>query len=131
MLFSLLAVFPGANFRLMAILTANIIALHSPLFTIRLLPGIIQLKLNSQLLIVHLKLLTAGPLRLYSLFYNGQVKCVYSDGLSVMDDVEGVYGYTKFLVTLHEGTPEERAECKEGASIMGWTERMMKAEKML
>ena len=66
-----------------------------------------------------------------TVFYNGQVKCVYSDGLSVMDDVEGVYGYTKFLVTLHEGTPEERAECKEGASIMGWTGRMMKAEKML
>ena len=66
-----------------------------------------------------------------TVFYNGQVKCVYSDGLSVMDDVEGVYGYTKFLVTLHEGTPEERAECKEGASILGWTGRMMKAEKML
>ncbi len=57
--------------------------------------------------------------------------CIAADGLSVMDDVGGIYGYVNFLKTIHEGEPEERESMREWAKWMGWTGRMYKAESVL
>ena len=58
-------------------------------------------------------------------------ECVAVDGLPVMDDVGGPYGYISFLQELHEGEPEEREENKSWARGMGWTGRMPKAKSVL
>lgn len=58
-------------------------------------------------------------------------ECIAVDGLPVMDDVGGPYGYISFLQELHEGEPEEREENKTWARGMGWTGRMPKAKSVL
>ena len=58
-------------------------------------------------------------------------ECIGVDGLPVMDDVGGPYGYINFLQELHEGEPEEREENKTWARGMGWTGRMSKAKSVL
>ena len=57
--------------------------------------------------------------------------CIAADGLPVMDDVGGIYGYIEFLKNLHEGSKEEREKMKVWACFMGWTGRMNRAEKLL
>ena len=58
-------------------------------------------------------------------------ECISADGLNVMDDVGGIYGYIRFLEAIHGSDPEEIEETKKWARFMGWTGRMRKAEKML
>ncbi|MBR3516862.1 MAG: hypothetical protein IKO10_11160 [Lachnospiraceae bacterium] len=58
-------------------------------------------------------------------------ECIAVDGLPVMDDVGGPYGYINFLQELHEGEPDEREENKTWARGMGWTGRMPKAKSVL
>ena len=58
-------------------------------------------------------------------------ECIAVDGLPVMDDVGGPYGYISFLQDLHEGEPEEREENRTWAKGMGWTGRMPKAKSVL
>ena len=60
-----------------------------------------------------------------------ELRCVYTDGLNVMDDVGGIDGFVEFLVELNEGEPEQREACKAWASNMGWTGRMVKEERVL
>lgn len=60
-----------------------------------------------------------------------QLKCVYSDGLNVLDDVGGISGFADFLISLHEGDPDERESFKNWASGQGWTGREYKPEKIL
>lgn len=57
--------------------------------------------------------------------------CISIDGLALMDDVGGVYGYADFLRTIHEGDPDEAAEYHEWARSMGWTGRMNRPETLL
>lgn len=61
----------------------------------------------------------------------GNPICIGLDGLSVMDDVGGIYGYLSFLEELHEGEPEEREENKIWSRGMGWTGRLGKAKNVL
>lgn len=58
-------------------------------------------------------------------------ECIGLDGLPVMDDVGGPYGYIRFLQELHEGEPDEREDRKTWAKGMGWTGRMPKAKSVL
>ena len=60
--------------------------------------------------------------------------CVYADGLNVMDDVGGLYGFQEFLQTINSKLPddaEEKESAKEWARGMGWTGRKVKAENIL
>jgi hypothetical protein len=59
------------------------------------------------------------------------LRCIYSDGLNVLDDVGGIYGFADFLEELHEGEPEERESCKLWSSNMGWTGRDAKPKSVL
>lgn len=64
--------------------------------------------------------------------------CISSDGLPVMDDVGGMYGYCEFLRALH-GTEQEllysmfesTEHAKEFGKSMGWTGRAVRPENML
>ncbi len=53
------------------------------------------------------------------------------DGLSLMDDVGGIYGYIDFLRVIHGEDPDEKENMKEWAKWMGWTGRMTKPESLL
>ncbi len=57
--------------------------------------------------------------------------CVALDGMSVMDDVGGIFGYVEFLRTIHGDDPEEREESRDWARWMGWAGRMNKPETLL
>jgi len=63
--------------------------------------------------------------------YERKLKCTYSDGINVLDDVGGVYGFVDFLQELHEGEPEERESYKEWSSGQGWTGREIKPKSVL
>lgn len=62
---------------------------------------------------------------------SGKPTCLEADGLSLMDDCGGVYGYLEFLRLLDHGDPEEAAEAREWAREMGWNGRRKKPENML
>jgi len=57
--------------------------------------------------------------------------CIGLDGLPVMDDVGGLWGYIDFLQNIHEGDKEDREESKEWAKDMGWSGKMPKAATLL
>ncbi len=60
--------------------------------------------------------------------------CVMADGLNVMDDVGGIYGYQDFLRVINSNAPEDREEKEESklwAKGMGWTGRKTKPENIL
>lgn len=57
--------------------------------------------------------------------------CIALDGLSLLDDVGGVFGYTNFLQKIHGEEKEEAEEYREWARGMGWTGRMNRPETLL
>ena len=57
--------------------------------------------------------------------------CICKDGLNVLDDVGGMWGYRDFLVTIHEGSEEEQDEMREWARYLGWTGRNVSPKNML
>ena len=57
--------------------------------------------------------------------------CISKDGLNVLDDVGGMWGYRDFLVTIHEGSKEEQEEMREWARYLGWTGRNVTPKNML
>ena len=57
--------------------------------------------------------------------------CVDVDALPVCDDVGGIHGYCRMLVTLHGDDPEKKESMKEWARYMGWTGRKVKPENIL
>lgn len=62
---------------------------------------------------------------------NYRPRCICKDGLSVLDDVGGMWGYREFLVTIYEGSEEEREEMREWARYLGWTGRNVSPKNML
>ena len=62
---------------------------------------------------------------------NYRPRCINKDGLSVLDDVGGMWGYRDFLVTIHEGSEEEQEETREWARYLGWTGRNVSPKNML
>ena len=57
--------------------------------------------------------------------------CIDADGMNLVDDVGGVYGYVDFIKTLHGDDKEVAREMLEWAEGLGWSSRMNKPEKML
>lgn len=62
---------------------------------------------------------------------NYRPRCICKDGLNVLDDVGGMWGYRDFLVTIHEGSEEEQDEMREWARYLGWTGRNVGPKNML
>lgn len=63
--------------------------------------------------------------------YKKTPMCLFAEGLCLLDDVGGVYGFVDMLRTIHGGDPAEAGEMRKWAREMGWTGRMSKPEKML
>ena len=60
--------------------------------------------------------------------------CVMSDGLNVMDDVGGIYGFYDFLKMINSSDPDDESEKEQyrsWARMMGWTGRRTKPENIL
>ena len=57
--------------------------------------------------------------------------CIDADGINLVDDVGGIYGYVDFIRTLHGDDIEAAREMLEWAESLGWSSRMNKPEKML
>jgi len=60
--------------------------------------------------------------------------CVSVDGLNVMDDVGGLFGYQRFLKTINSkrsGDIEEREDMRSWAKSMGWTGRKTQPKNIL
>ena len=62
---------------------------------------------------------------------NYRPRCICKDGLNVLDDVGGMWGYREFLATIHEGNEEEQEETREWARYLGWTGRNVNPKNML
>ena len=62
---------------------------------------------------------------------NYRPRCICKDGLNVLDDVGGMWGYREFLATIHEGSEEEQEETREWARYLGWTGRNVNPKNML
>lgn len=62
---------------------------------------------------------------------NYRPRCICKDGLNVLDDVGGMWGYRDFLATIHEGSEEEQDEMREWARYLGWTGRNVNPKNML
>lgn len=56
---------------------------------------------------------------------------IVRDGINVMDDVGGIFGFCEFLKQLHEGEPEERDQLRQWTKMFAWAGRMAKPENML
>jgi len=72
--------------------------------------------------------------KLQEVYLKGCPICVMSDGLNVMDDVGGLYGYQEFLKTINDKSPDvvtERQDTLDWAKGQGWTGRKTKPENML
>lgn len=59
------------------------------------------------------------------------VQCIALDGLPLMDDVGGLYGYIEFLQTWKEGDREEARDVMDWAKGQGWTGKPSKPENLL
>lgn len=57
--------------------------------------------------------------------------CVYVDGLNVVDDAGGIYGFMDMLEIINSGPAREKSEYKNWAQGMGWTGRKRKEENVL
>ncbi|MDY5521410.1 MAG: hypothetical protein SPF73_06280 [Agathobacter sp.] len=62
---------------------------------------------------------------------NYRPQCICKDGLNVLDDVGGMWGYREFLSTIHEGSEEEQEETREWARYLGWTGKNVNPKNML
>ncbi|MCR5650066.1 MAG: hypothetical protein K6F86_02655 [Lachnospiraceae bacterium] len=72
--------------------------------------------------------------KLQTVYLKMQPICVLADGLNVMDDVGGLYGYQEFLRTINSKDPDdadEKEQMKTWAKGMGWTGRKTKPENIL
>ena len=67
-----------------------------------------------------------------NVYLNHAPVCIEADGLPLLDDVGGIYGYIDFLNKVHYSeSEEERAEIKEWARSLGWTGRVSKPGNLL
>ena len=53
---------------------------------------------------------------------------MYSDGLTLCDDVGGIYGFVEII---HSNNKEEADSMREWASSQGWFGRSVKVQNML
>lgn len=57
--------------------------------------------------------------------------CIASDGVFLVEDPGGIYGFYEMLKTLAGDDPEEKKSMREWARGLGWTGRISKPENML
>ncbi len=57
--------------------------------------------------------------------------CIGADGMNLVDDVGGVYGYVDFIRTLHREDKEAAREMRVWAESLGWSSRINNPEKIL
>ena len=57
--------------------------------------------------------------------------CIQSDGMSLVEDPGGIYGFYHMLQTIDGDDIEEKTSMKEWAKGLGWTGRLSKPENML
>lgn len=57
--------------------------------------------------------------------------CIASDGVSLVEDPGGIYGFYEMLKTLAGNDVEEKESLKQWARGLGWTGRISKPENML
>lgn len=57
--------------------------------------------------------------------------CIESDGVSLVEDPGGIYGFYDMLKTIAGDDAEEKKSMKEWAKGLGWTGRICKPENML
>ena len=72
--------------------------------------------------------------KLQTVYLKGRPICVLADGLNVMDDVGGLYGFQRFLEEINSNDPddeEERENTMVWARGMGWTGRKKNPESIL
>ncbi len=65
------------------------------------------------------------------IMFDGKPVCLAAEGVNVMDDVGGIYGYANFLRTLNEGNRVEASEIRDWAKSMGWSGRSVMPKNML
>lgn len=58
-------------------------------------------------------------------------ECIASDGVSLVEDPGGIYGFYRMLQTLAGDDPEEKKSMKEWAKGLGWTGRISEPKNML
>ena len=58
-------------------------------------------------------------------------ECIASDGVSLVEDPGGIYGFYQMLQTLAGDDPEEKKSMKEWAKGLGWTGRISEPKNML
>ena len=72
--------------------------------------------------------------QLQTVYLKGHPICVAADGLNVVDDVGGLYGFQEFLQTINSkdsDDADEKENMKQWAKGMGWTGRKTKPENIL
>ncbi len=69
--------------------------------------------------------------RVEKIYHNMDPICISSDGVNVLDDCGGTYGFEEMLRTLHGKDREEAKATRAWAKDMGWTGRVSKPENML
>ena len=57
--------------------------------------------------------------------------CIKTDGLSLLEDVGGIYGFYDMLKILSGNDIDEKAQIRTWAKGLGWTGRISKVENML
>lgn len=58
-------------------------------------------------------------------------ECIASDGVSLVENPGGIYGFYQMLQTLAGDDPEEKKSMKEWAKGLGWTGRISEPKNML
>jgi hypothetical protein len=69
--------------------------------------------------------------RLEEIVNKNKPLCIASDGMNVVDDCGGIYGFLRMLRTINGKDKDEARNMKEWARSLGWTGRMYKPENML
>ena len=69
--------------------------------------------------------------RLEEIVIKNKPLCIASDGMNVVDDCGGIYGFLRMLRTINGKDKDEARDMKEWARSLGWTGRMYKPENML
>ena len=69
--------------------------------------------------------------RLEEIVYRNKPLCIASDGMNLVDDCGGIYGFLRMLRTINGKDKDEARDMKEWARSLGWTGRIYKPENML
>ena len=69
--------------------------------------------------------------RLWEIVYKNKPLCIAADGMNLVDDCGGIYGFLRMLRTINGKDKDEARDMKWWARSLGWTGRLYKPENML